>query len=288
MSQTALGTVLVPAALVLLMLALGLSLEIADFRRVVRFPRALAGGLGGQLVLLPAFGILVARGSGLDETFAIGIVVLSLCPGGALSNAVCLLVRADVALSVSLTACSSLVTPFTIPLLYAWSASLWSPAGTTLELPLAPTIVRLVAVAIVPIVVGMAIRGRHRRVTVRLERPVRVLAVILFLVVVAVIVVQNLDALRAGIRSLGAWMLALSAGATAIGLLVAALLRLPRAAAVTLGIEIGMQNVATATFVTATLLGDATMALAPAVYALVMLPTAVGLGVAARLVPAPG
>jgi len=78
--------------------ALELSLEVADFRRVLRFPRALAGGLGGQLLLLPAFGILVARGSGLDESFAIGVVILWLCPGGALSNAVCLLVRAELAL----------------------------------------------------------------------------------------------------------------------------------------------------------------------------------------------
>jgi len=123
-----------------------------------------------------------------------------------------------------------------------------------------------VAVAIVPMAVGMAIRGSPAR----LERPVRVVSVILFLGVIPLIVVQNLDALQAGIRSLCVWMLALSAGATAV----------------TLGIEIGMQNVATATFVTVTLLGNATMALARAVYALVMLPAAVGLGLAARLVPA--
>lgn len=92
---------------------------------------------------------------------------------------------------------------------------------------------------------------------------------------------------QAGIRSLGAPVLALNLGATAIGLLVAALTRLPTAATVTLGIEVGMQNIATATFVTATLLGDATMALVPAIYAFVMLPMAIGLGLAAHLVPPP-
>lgn len=287
MSQTAVGTALVPAALVLLMFALGLSLEVADFRRVLDCPRALAAGLGSQLLLLPVLGILVARASGLDETFAIGIVVLSLCPGGALSNALSSLVRADVALSISLTACSSLVTPFSIPLLYAWSAPLWASADPTLELPVAPTVVRLVAVAIVPIAVGMAVRSRYRRTSARLERPMRILSVVLFLAVVVVIVAQNAGALQEGIRSLGAPVLALNLGATAIGLLVAALTRLPRAAAVTLGIEVGMQNIATATFVTATLLGDATMALVPAIYAFVMLPMAIGLGLAGHLVPAP-
>lgn len=287
MSQTALSAALVPAALMLLMFGLGLSLEVADFRRVLDCPRALAAGLGGQLLLLPVLGILVARSSGLDETFAIGIVVLSLCPGGALSNVLSSLVRADVALSVTLTACSSLVTPFSIPLLYAWSSRLWALADPTLKLPVAPTIVRLVAVTIVPIAVGMAVRGRYRRTTARLERPVRILSVILFLAVVVVIVAQNAGALQAGIRSLGAPVLALNLGATAMGLLVAALTRLPTAATVTLGIEVGMQNIATATFVTATLLGDATMALVPAIYAFVMLPMAIGLGLAAHVAPPP-
>jgi bile acid:Na+ symporter, BASS family len=235
-------------------------------------------------VLLPVFGALVTTVSGLDATFATGILILSLSPGGALSNAICGLVRADAALSVSLTAFSSLITPFSIPFLYGWFTRLWDPAGpASLELPLVPTIARLATVAIVPIAVGMAIRRRHRRATVRLERPARVLSVMLFLAVVAVIVAQNLDAMQTGARSLGATMLALNLGATALGLLVAATFGLPRAAAVTLGIEVGMQNVATATFVSATLLGDATMALVPAIYAFIMVPTALGLGLAARL-----
>lgn len=87
---------LVPAALGLLMLGLGLSLRISDFGRVLRTPKALAAGLGGQLVLLPALGLLVVRISGLESSFALGLLVLTLSPGGALSNVVCGLIGADV------------------------------------------------------------------------------------------------------------------------------------------------------------------------------------------------
>lgn len=282
MTQTHLVTALVPAALMLIMLALGLSLEVDDFRRVMRTPSSLVGGVTGQLLLLPALGVAVARYSGLEATFAIGIVVLALSPGGALSNAVSAFARADLALSVSLTAVSSLVVPFSLPILYAWATRLWAPAVPALALPVLPTILRLTSVTVVPVAVGMAIRVRFRPTAVRLERTARVLSAVLFFAIVLVIVVENADALRAGLRTLGGPLLVLGAGSTGIGLLMAVLARLPTAGAVTLGIEVGMQNIATATFVTATLLGDSTMALAPAAYAFVMLPLAGTLALVGR------
>ncbi len=281
MSETALTAALVPVSLAVLMLALGLSLETADFRRVLRSPRALAGGLGGQLLLLPVLGILVASLSGVAPKMAVGFVILSLCPGGALSNAICGLFRADAALSVSLTALSSVITPITIPLFYGWTAGLWIADVPSLELPVLPTMARLLAISVVPIALGMAIRSRYGSTAARLEKPARILSTLLFIAVVAIIVAQNLDALRNGFRMLGASAIALNLAATGTGLALARLVRLPAAGTITLGIEVGMQNVATATFVTATLLGDPVMALGPAVYALVMLPTAVGLGLVA-------
>jgi len=271
----------------LIMLVLGLSLELADFRRVLKSPAALAAGLVGQLLLLPVLGVVVARFSGLDANFALGIVVLSLCPGGALSNALSAFARADLALSVSLTAASSLVTPITLPILYSGVARLWSPAAPQLSLPFLQTFVSLVSVTIVPIAFGMAIRARAPKATARLKRRARALATTLFLGVVLVIVVENGGALRGGLRSLGMPLVVLGVGATSVGLLTAAVARIPRVQTVTLGIEVGMQNVATATFVTATLLSDVTMALAPAAYAFVMLPTSGILAVASRALSAP-
>lgn len=275
MIDSGFAAVAVPLALVLIMLALGLSLELADFRRVLKTPAALAAGLVGQLLLLPVLGVLVARFSGLEATFALGIVVLSLCPGGALSNALSAFARADLALSVSLTAASSVLTPLFLPVVYGRAVQLWMPGAPALALPFLQTFLSLVSVTIVPIAVGMAIRSRAPRATAGVEKTARLLATVLFLAIVVGIVVQNAGALREGLRSLGLPLGVLGVGATSMGLLTAAVARLTRAQTVTLGIEVGMQNIATATFVTATLLGDVTMALAPAVYAFVML-TATG------------
>jgi len=284
-SEVGLAARVVPIALMLIMLALGLSLETRDFRRVLRSPAALVAGLVGQLVLLPVLGTGLALAFGVDPPLALGIVVLSLCPGGALSNALSAFAGADLALSVSLTAGSSLLAPVTLPLAYGWAAGLVAPAAPELSLPFARTFGSLVGVTVVPIVVGMMVRARAARATARLEQAARILATALFLAVVAVVVVQNADGLRAGLRATGVPLAVLGLAATSAGLLIGAAARLGRTAAVTLGIEIGMQNVATATFVTATLLGDVTMALAPAVYAFVMLAAAGLLALVSRATP---
>ncbi len=141
---------------------------------------------------------------------------------------------------------------------------------------------RLVAVTVVPVVVGMTIRARAAGATERLRRAVRGLATMLFLAVVVVIVGQNADSLRVGLRALGLPLAVLGVGSTTAGLLIATIARLARPEIVMVGIEMGMQNVATAAFVTATLLGDPTMALAPAVYAFIMLSAAGLLALASR------
>ncbi len=194
MRDSALVSILVPVALVTLMLGLGLTLEVRDFRRILQSPRLMALGLVAQMVLLPILGVGVALASGLQAPFALGLVVLTLCPGGALSSALCNFIRADVALSVSLTATASLVTPFTIPLLYRWAGGFWANTETTLNLPIGPTMGQLVGVSIAPVVVGMIVRRSLGAKAQRIEVPIRIVSVALFLAVVSGIVAQNLDA----------------------------------------------------------------------------------------------
>lgn len=278
MRETALISVFVPVALMILMLGLGLSLEVRDLVRVARAPRSLALGLFAQLLLLPILGLGVALGSGLATPLALGFVILALCPGGALSNVICHFLRADLPLSVSLTALSSLITPFSIPVLYSWAARLFRVGDSVLALPIAPTMGRLVAVSILPIVLGMLLRRRLGERIRRVEAPIRVLSVVLFVAVIAGIVMQNSEALRQGLASLGTTALVLNLSAMGMGVGLARAARLPFREMITIGTEVGMQNAATATFVTATLLGDSTMALPAAVYALIMLPSAFLLG----------
>lgn len=280
MQSTAFAELLVPVALATVMLGLGMSLVPGDFARISRNPTAIGVGLVCQLLLLPAIGFGIAMVFDLSATLAIGLVVVSLCPGGVLSNAICHLVRGDLALSVGLTAAASLVTPFTIPLLYTLAAAYWSTAGTTLDLPVAETIVQLLGISVLPIVLGMTLRAKRPKLVRFAEQPVRVLSILLFVAVIGGVIAQNLTVLGTGIRGVGGATLALNLAALCLGAASGRVFGLPSAQSTTIAIEVGMQNAATATFVTATLLGDSTMSLPAAVYALFMVPSALALGFA--------
>ncbi|HVM44816.1 MAG TPA: bile acid:sodium symporter, partial [Candidatus Thermoplasmatota archaeon] len=125
--QSALSDVALPLALAVIMLGMGMTLSVADFARVRRMPRAVVAGVLAQFVVLPALGIGVAivfaRFLGLPPLFAVGLILLACCPGGATSNLLAYLARADAALSVTLTSLTSLAAALVTP------AAFW--LGTT-------------------------------------------------------------------------------------------------------------------------------------------------------------
>ncbi|MCA9218380.1 MAG: bile acid:sodium symporter family protein [Planctomycetales bacterium] len=281
MEQTVLTVLVVPAALFTVMVGLGLSLTVDDFRRVVHDRKVLGVGLIGQMALLPVLGALIVICFRLEPVFGLGLMVLALSPGGALSNAVVHVVRGELALSISLTAISSIVTPVTIPVLYRLSASYLTPETETVSLPIGKTMLQLFLICIVPVALGMAVRKGWPTFAIRADKPVRVLSVVFFVIVIGGVIKQHLGIYPVGFRSVGPAVLALNLGSLTLGFVGARLARLNFEQAATIAIEVGMQNAATATFVTATLLGDTTMAIVPAIYATVMLPSALIFGVAA-------
>lgn len=281
MEQTVLTAFVVPAALFTIMIGLGLSLNIDDFRRVMHSRKALTLGLIGQMVMLPILGYVLVVAFGLNPVFGLGLMVLALSPGGALSNAITFLARADLALSVTLTAIASLISPFTIPFIYGWVVSSLTGEPGTLTLPIGKTMFQLLMISVVPIGFGMAVRMKFPTLAERAIKPVRVLSVAFFLIVIGGVIRQNWDVFPIGFSTIGPAALTLNLGSLALGFLGAKLARLEVKEAITIGIEVGMQNAATATFVTATLLGDITMAISPAIYATVMVPSALIFGIGA-------
>lgn len=279
MEQTTLAKVIVPAALFTIMVGLGLSLTTKDFLRIIHSRKAIVVGIIGQMVLLPTLGYIIVVIFRFDSVFGLGLMVLTLCPGGALSNAISYLAWADLALSVTLTAITSLVTPLTMPLVYGWVASSLAGESEIFALPIGKTMLRLFMISIVPIGVGMAIRKGAPTFAARADKPVRVLSLVFFLMVIIGVIKQNWDVFPVGFRTVGPAVLILNLSSLALGFFGARLARLEVKQAVTIGIEVGMQNVATATFVTATLLGDVTMAISPAIYATVMVPSALMFGI---------
>lgn len=115
MESNVLTAVFLPLALFIIMLGMGLGLTVNDFKRVLVEPKAAVLGLIAQLIMLPVVGFFLASLFPLSPELAVGVVVLAACPGGPTSNLITYLVQGNVALSITLTAISSLITVFTIP-----------------------------------------------------------------------------------------------------------------------------------------------------------------------------
>lgn len=279
MEQNLVTQVVLPLALFVVMFGMGLSLVPADFRRIFEKPRAVAVGVSGQLLLLPLLAIGIVALFDLPPEFAVGLMVLAFAPGGSTSNAITYLVRGDLALSITLTAVTSLITPITIPLGTAWAMSRHMGEAATIQLPLGQTIALLVAITLVPVSLGMLVRNKKASLASRAERPVRLFSLFTLFIIIAGLVAKERANLPEWLAQTGGAALALNLGSMGLGWLFAKLSRLDRSQAMTISIEVGIQNGTTALLVTGTLLGSATMSIPPAIYSLVMYVTAAALGV---------
>lgn len=224
------------AALAVIMLGMGITLSVADFARIGSRPSAVAVGLIAQFGIMPALGWLIAGGLALDTPFALGLVLVACCPGGTASNVVTAIARADVALSVVMTTCSTLAAVILTPLLVELLA------GRLVEVDAAGLFLSTLQVVVLPVAAGVLV-NRFLPTVVRTVTPVAPLvSVILVALVCGSIIAQNAAAVRvSGPRLLLAVAL-LHTGGFALGRAVGRLAHYPPAAGRALAIEVGMQN----------------------------------------------
>lgn len=260
---------LLPAALFAVLLGMGLSLRPADFRRVLLSPKAKILGLGCQLVLLPLTAFCLALAFRLPGELAVGLMVLASCPGGPTSNVITHLSRGDTALSVTLTAVSSVVCVFTIPWILAFSMSWFQGDAVAIQLPFWKTLGQLTLVTILPILVGMAVRASHPSLALRLSRPVNVFSMV-FLAVIILAVVLREDDLAHQFLLAGPAAITLNLLTMALGFAAAWMVRLPRAQRITIAIETGIQNATLSLGISLGLLESARIAMPSVVYGLFM------------------
>ncbi|MBK8260810.1 MAG: bile acid:sodium symporter family protein [Nannocystis sp.] len=273
MEATFLSKVILPVSLFIIMWGMGLSLQLEDFRRVVKLPKAVAIGIALQMLALPLLGLAVVTLFGMTGALGVGLLVLALSPGGVTSNMIAFLARGDVALSVTLTAIVSLLSPFTLPLLLAPIMRVMIGSDKAVALPVGETILQLLAITVVPIALGMLIRAKAPRFAARSEQPVKVLSILFLGLIIAGIMRQNWEKLPDFFAQVGLAALTLNVLALAVGYFGAKVFALSRRQSVTIGIEVGIQNGTTALLITSTILGDAVMSVAPAIYSLIMFGT---------------
>lgn len=222
--------------LAVIMLGMGLTLTIDDFRSVLRMPRAVILGFVAQFTIMPGLGWAMGRVFGLETPFAVGLILVACCPGGTASNVVTYLARANVCLSVVMTMCSTFAAVFMTPLLTSWLA------GTLVKVDAWGLFLSTFQVVVLPVLLGLWINHVAPQLVRRTQLALPLLSVIVIALICASIIGGSAAAIKgAAIRLIGA-VFSLHAGGFALGYLVARLTGWDRTVSRTVSIEVGMQN----------------------------------------------
>jgi len=257
--------------LTVLMFDLGLTLHVSDFVRIVKKPKAMILGLVGQLLVLPLIALSIGSVLGLPEAFFIGLILIACCPGGSSSNVFSMLAKGDVALSVSLTAFSSLITLITLPAIMQFTtARLGQAVGITL--PVGNLLKQNFFTMLLPIVAGILVNHFFVNAAQKISKVLSKCAFPALMLLAGIFFVQNKDVIIKNFGTLG-----LATGALIIvSILIAAgasrLFRLQKTEKRTIVIEVGMQNAAQAIAVATSpfVFNNAAIATPAIVYALLM------------------
>ncbi len=234
-------TVFLPLALAVIMFSLGIGLTVADFARVARQPKAFGIGAFSQLVTIPIVAYVIAVAFGLPPELAVGLMILSLCPGGVTSNILTKIAKGDLALSISLTGIISLVAVFTMPPLVGFFArhfmGLEAPPVDVTALGLA-----MFMITALPVVIGMLVRHFAAGFAIGIEPFVEKLALVLFVIVVVGALAANWSLFVANLAVLAPSLILLNVALLAIGLALGRIFSLTPGEATAISIETGIQN----------------------------------------------
>ncbi|NKX87556.1 bile acid:sodium symporter family protein [Nocardia coubleae] len=261
--------VVLPIALVVVMLGLGLTLTPDDFRRVVRHPKAAAVALVCQLVVLPLICVLLVLAFGLTGVLAVGMMLLVASPGGTSANLFSHLAGGDVALNIMLTAINSVIAAFTMPIVITLSVAAFMDGDASVGLQPAK-LVQVIVIVLVPVAVGMWIRHARPAFADRMGKPVKLGSMVVLVMAVGVAVGSEFDTLRANFGKLGAITVLLSVLSLAVGYYVPRWFGVDIRQAIASSMEIGIHNATLAIAVAVSALGSEAMAVPAATYGIVM------------------
>lgn len=267
---------LLPLGLGFIMFALGLGLSLTDFRAALRKPRALLLGLLAQIVLLPLTAFLLASALRLSPEAAVGLMVLAACPGGVTAGMVTHLARGETALSISLSALTSLLAFVTVPMVVGLALSHFMGETSAIRVPAGQLAGGLILVTLIPVGLGLWLK-ETQRVTSRTQKLVQRLATGVFALIVLHTFFVQWPAISAEFPVLAPACLALNLVTMGTGFVLGAAARVPTPGRIALTVECGMQNSALGITLALSLLAQPALAVPSVVYALLMNITALSL-----------
>ena len=209
----------------------------------------------------------------LSPELAVGVMILTACPGGPTSNMMTYLVKGNVALSITLTAMSSLITVFTIPLVVNPAMLYFMEEAVALQLPFLKTVIQIAVVTFVPVTIGMLLHNYTPSVAAKLEKSVKWLSLFFLGLIIAGLLLKERDNVLGFFFQVGGVTLTLNLLTMALGYAIAILGKLDQSSARAITVEVGIQNGTLAIAVATTLLNSPDMAIPAAIYALIMFVT---------------
>ncbi|MBL4614771.1 MAG: bile acid:sodium symporter family protein [Magnetovibrio sp.] len=268
--------ILLPIGLAFIMFSIGLGLKVRDFTRVFTNPRALLVGLFNQIILLPMIGIATLIGYQGHMELALGLMILAASPGGITSNLLTTLAGGNVALSVSMTAITSLLSVITVPLILGFSQALFFDANQVIEMPLGFIMGSILVVTALPIALGMAVQAAKPNEANWARPKARHLATIIFALIVASAFIGQMDNIINNFVDIGPRLIILNLATMALGVFSGWTFGLARGERIAIALECGLQNAALAIFIAVTVLGNPILMVPAITYALIMNISAAG------------
>lgn len=286
MTNAIFSNLFLPLTLAIITLGLGLSISIQDIRNIVLYPKNIIVGLFSQLFLLPLIALLISYVTGLNEVYAVGLVLIAICPGGATANLVNYMIRGNVALSLSITMVNGLITIFTIPFLTSLALIFYYKENTEISIAIPDAVLKIFLLTILPAMLGILIRIKNEKIANRLETPLRyILPVLLFMVYGGVLFFES----SSGVNLVWSefffilpFALSLNILAMISGYFLPAVFKLNKQNKFTIAVEVGLQNSTLAIFVAGSLLDSYAIAMVPVVYGSFSFFTTWGLGYFAK------
>ena len=266
--------IFLPISLAIIMFGMGLTLVVEDFGRLFTYPKTVLVGLCNQLIFLPLIGFAIILLFDLTSSMAIGIMILSVCPGGPTSNLITQVARGNIGLSVTLTALASLITVFTIPLILSKAITYFTgEADIIIELPVVQTMLQILLITIIPVSIGMVIRKRNEAFALRMEKPMRIASTVLFVIIFLLVMIANKDLIVQAMKEVGLATLLLNLSTMGLGYMTAKYFGITGKSQISITIESGIQNGTLAFVIATTILNNVEMGLPTGAYSIWMFVT---------------
>jgi BASS family bile acid:Na+ symporter len=260
---------LLPLSLSIIMMGMGLSLEKRDFTNVIRYPKPIVTGVISQVFILPLVAFLLFSFTNLDPFIKVGFILITACAGGSATNVITLILKGNLALSISLTAINSLIILVSLPLIVNLGLVVFVGEEKSIHLDVMNTILNIFFTIIIPTFLGMSVRHYFYRFALKAQAYLRILLPAILLSVFIVILFFNEDNSGSSVHDflkIAPWALLLNFISMLVVYLLAKNLRLGGKNNFTISIEVGLKNSIVGIFVAETLLNNYDMAMVSVVY----------------------